>query len=313
MPVHIVFLDRATLPEALPALRTRHTWHDHAHTASEQVVERARNADVLITNKVPLTASMLRELPKLRLVAVCATGMDHVDLAACAERGIAVRNCPDYSALSVAEHAIALMLALRRNLFAYREAVNAGRWSDSPSFYGAWFPFADLHGQTLGIFGAGSIGRRTAELAAAFGMRVLWGERRGASGPRAGYTAFDELLRTSDVISLHCPLTEETRGLIGAEALARMKPDALLVNTGRGGLVDEAALLGALLARRIGGAALDVLAVEPPAADHPLLRQSLPNLIVTPHVAWRTPLARQRLGEQLVVAIDDFLAGDAAA
>ena len=309
--MHIVFLDRAALPTALPSLQREHTWRDHAYSDAIQVVERAAHADVLISNKVSLPADALRRLPWLRLIAVPATGTDHIDLAACAVLGIAVRNCPDYSALSVAEHAIALLLALRRNLFAYHESVNAGRWSDSPAFYADWFPTADLDGQTLGLFDAGTIGRRTAELAQAFGMDVLWAERRDAAEPRAGYTAFEDVLRTSDAISLHCPLTDETHGLIGAAELGRMKPDAILINTARGGLVDEAALLDALLSRRIGGAGLDVLSVEAPPAGHPLLRQTLPNLVVTPHMAWRTPVSMRRLGEQLVAAIGDFCRSEA--
>lgn len=304
----IVFLDRATLsPAPLPALTGGHEWVDFDASTPEQVAERAAGAQVLVSNKVKVTADALRRLPGLRLIAVPATGLDHVDLGYCRDHGIAVINCPDYSALSVPEHAIALLLALRRNLFAYRDAVREGAWARAGAFFAELYPLADLHGQTLGIVGAGRLGRRTAELAQAFGMKVLYAEHKQADAVRQGYTAFGDVLAQSDALSLHCPLNAQTRGLIGAAELARMKRTALLVNTARGGLVDEAALLSALADGTIAGAGLDVLAHEPPSPDDPLLQYRGHNLVVTPHVAWRTPLAAQRLADQLIAGIQAFL------
>lgn len=304
---HIVFLDRATLAGTLPPLKLPHAWTDHAASSAGQVVARCRDADVIVTNKVPLTASILAQLPRLELVAVPATGTDHVDRQACEARGIAVLNCPDYSALSVPEHALALILALRRNLMGYWQDVADGAWSQAASFYAELHPVGDLHGTTLGIVGSGALGRRTAQLAEAFGMRVLRAERPRAAAVRPGYTPFAQVLREADVLSLHCPLDASTRGLVGERELRAMKPGALLVNTARGALVDEVALLRALDEGWIAGAALDVLEHEPPAADHPLLAKRRSNLIVTPHIAWRTPLAMERLARQLVEGIESHL------
>ncbi len=300
---HVIFLDRASLPAEMPVLAAPHSWTDYAATEAGQVVARCREAQVVVSNKVPLPAETLAQLPLLELVAVPATGMDHVDLQACARRGIAVVNCPDYSALSVPEHAIALAMALRRNLVAYWHDVPDGAWAASDSFFAELYPVADLHGSTLGIVGSGALGSRTAELGRAFGMQVLRAERPGAATVRPGYTSFQQVLRESDVLSLHCPLQPATRGLIGEAELRAMKTTAILVNTARGGLVDEAALLEALDQGWIAGAALDVLEQEPPAATHPLLSRRRNNLIVTPHIAWRTPTAMRRLAQQLVDGI----------
>ena len=306
----VVFLDRATLAAEIPPLPIPHAWTDYAASRPHDVPERCRDAHVVVSNKVPLGADVIAQLPRLEMVAVPATGTDHVDRRACAERGIAVLNCPDYSALSVPEHAIALMLALRRNLPGYWQDVAQG-WPGARAFYAELHPVADLHGTTLGIVGSGDLGARTARLAEAFGMRVLRAERRGAAVPRPGYTPFDEVLAQADILSLHCPLTAETRGLVGERELRAMKHSALLVNTARGGIVDEAALLDALDHGWIAGAALDVLAQEPPPPDHPLLARPRSNLIVTPHVAWRTPLAMQRLARQLIDIIHSHLRAQA--
>lgn len=305
---NVVFLDRATLQADLPLLPLPHAWTDYPASQPQEVVPRCRDAHVVVSNKVPLTAAILAQLPRLELVAVPATGMDHVDREACTARGIAVVNCPDYSALSVPEHAIALTMALRRNLMGYWQDVAEGEWSRAAAFYAELHPLADLHGSTFGLVGSGSLGARTAHLAEALGMTVLKAERPGAGAPRPGYTPFDEVLRQADVLSLHCPLTPQTHGLMGERALRAMKPTALLINTARGALVDEAALLKALDQGWIAGAGLDVLAHEPPERGHPLLAKRRRNLIVTPHVAWRTPLATQRLARQLVERIERHLA-----
>lgn len=303
----IVFLDRATLAADMPPLEWPHVWTDYAGTDGKEVVARCRDAHIVVTNKVPLPADAISQLPQLELVAVPATGTDHVDRQACIARGIPILNCPDYSAISVPEHAIALAMALRRNLIGYWQDIGDGAWSMSQSFFAELHPVCDLYGSTLGIVGSGALGGRTAELGQAFGMRVLQAERPGAKTVRPGYTPFEEVLREADVLSLHCPLQPDTRGLIGERELRAMKETALLVNTARGAIVDEAALLVALDKGWIAGAALDVLACEPPPATHPLLARRRYNLIVTPHIAWRTPLAMKRLAQQLIDGIERHL------
>lgn len=303
----IVFLDRATVAVDMPPLHVPHAWTDHAASGADDVVARCRDAHVIVTNKVPLTAATIAQLSKLELVAIPATGMDHVDIHACAARGIPVLNCPDYSALSVPEHAIALAMALRRNLMGYWQDVSEGAWARARTFFTELYPVTDLHGSTLGIIGNGGLGARTAQLGQAFGMKVLRADRRGSAPIRPGYTRFEEVIGQADVLSLHCPLSAETRGLIGERELRAMKETAIVVNTARGGIVDEAALLKALDEGWIAGAALDVLEQEPPAADHPLLIKRRCNLIVTPHVAWRTQLSMQRLASQLIDGIERHL------
>ena len=303
----IVFLDRATVAADMPPLHVPHAWTDHMASNPDDVVGRCRQAHVIVTNKVPLTATAIAQLSKLELVAIPATGMDHVDIHACAARGIPVLNCPDYSALSVPEHAIALAMALRRNLMGYWQDVSEGAWARARTFFTELYPVTDLHGSRLGIIGSGDLGRRTAQLGQAFGMKVLHAERRGSVVTRPGYTPFEQVLGQADVLSLHCPLTAETRGLIGERELRAMKETAIVVNTARGGIVNEAALLKALEEGWIAGAALDVLEQEPPAADHALLTKRRGNLIVTPHVAWRTQLSMQRLAGQLIENIERHL------
>lgn len=308
-----VFLDRHTFSASI---RFPHhslpgcTWVEHDRTAPAETVDHAAGADILITNKVRLPAAVLEQLPALRLVAVAATGVDHVDLAAAAQRGVGVANVAGYAIHTVPEHVFGLLLTLRRNLMRYRDAARDGRWSRSPAFCLHDWPIDDLAGSTLGIIGAGQNGQGVARLAEAFGMRVLLAERRHENTVRPGRVAFEQVLSEADVVSLHVPLTAETRHLIGANELARMKSGAILVNTARGGVVDETALLAALQAGRIAGAALDVLAAEPPPADHPLLTADLPNLIVTPHVAWASRQAQQRLAEEVVANIAAFLRGE---
>ena len=311
--MNIVMLDRATFA---PATRFDTVpldpcmWREHAVTAAGETVERARDAEVVITNKVPLDAAVIARLTRLRLIAVAATGVDHVDLDAARGRGVAVCNVAGYAGVSVPEHVFALMLALRRNLQGYAQAATDGRWSASPVFCLHDFPICDLHGSVLGIVGGGGLGQAVAQLARAFGMRVLLAERRAAKTSRAGRTDFDAVLREADVLSLHVPLTCETRHLIGARELGLMKHSALLINTARGGVVDEGALLAALTAGRLGGAALDVLDGEPPRADHPLLTARLPNLLITPHVAWASRGAQQRLADEIVANIAAYARGE---
>lgn len=311
--LRIVFLDRDTLsPETvLRAPEAPHQLVTHARTAPEQTAERIRDADIVITNKVPITAAALAAAPGLKLVAVAATGTDVVDLAACRARGVAVTNIRDYARNTVPEHTFALILALRRSLVPYRQSVIDGRWEAAAQFCYFDYPIADLAGSTLGVIGDGVLGRAVGRLGEAFGMRVLFAAHKGRDGMGSFYTPFDEVMRASDVITLHCPLKPETRNLIGAREFGLMRKRPLLINTGRGGLVDEAALADALEAGRIGGAGFDVLTREPPGAEHPMRRIAhLPNVIVTPHVAWASREAIQGLADQLIDTIDAFCRGE---
>ncbi len=309
MKEYIVFLDRATLIAELPIPAIEHTWVEHPDTRPEEVGDALWRASIAITNKAPITAAVLDAAPKLRLVAVAATGVNNVDLDACRERGVAVTNIRGYAEHTVPEHVFMLLLAMRRNLIAWRKTLNAGAWQRAREFCLFDHEMHDLHGSTLGLIGHGSIGRGVERLAQAFGMEVLLAEHRDAAACRPGYIPFDEVLARADHLSLHCPLTEATRGLIGAREFGLMKRNAVLINCARGGLVDEAALVTALTTRRIAGAALDVLAVEPPGTGNPLLDLDLPNLLITPHVAWSSREAMQALGEQLIRVIEAFVAG----
>jgi len=246
------------------------------------------------------------------MIAISATGTNNVDLDACRERGIVVSNIRGYAGHTVPEHVMALVLALSRNLVAWRESLQAGGWQRSEQFCLFDHPIRDLHGATLGLIGAGTLGNGVARLAEAFGMRVLRAERKGAVVIRPGYTAFGEVLAEADAISLHCPLTADTLNLIGESELQMMKPSALLINTARGGIVDEAALIRALKAGWIGGAGFDVITAEPPPAGHPMLDPALlalPNFLLTPHVAWSSRPAMQTLADQLIDNIEAFVAG----
>ncbi|UXY14039.1 D-2-hydroxyacid dehydrogenase [Chitiniphilus purpureus] len=309
MSARIVFLDRATLPCTVRRPDLPHHWCEFAASTPAEAAVRLHDATVAITNKVPITAQVLQAAPQLQLIAVAATGYNIIDLPACRERGVAVCNVRDYAVHGVAEHALMLMLALARQLPAYRADVAAGAWQRAPGFCHFGAPMRDLAGCRLCVVGAGALGQATAQLARAFGMQVHFVERRGATAVRPGYLDFETALASADVLSLHCPLTEATRHLIDAAALARMKPDALLINTARGELVDEAALLAALRAHRLGGAGLDVLGEEPPRNGNPLLDAALPNLIITPHVGWASAQTMAQLAEQLTANIEAFLQG----
>jgi glycerate dehydrogenase len=248
----------------------------------------------------------------VKMLAVAATGYNHIDVATCREQGIAVANIRHYGDETVAEHAFTLMLALMKNLPAYQRDVAAGVWEQAKQFCHFGAPIRDLKGATLGILGAGGIGQALAERARAFGMHVQFGERKGVATVRDGYVSFDQLLASSDVLSLHCPLNDETRNMIAQPELMAMKPGAILINTARGGLVDEEALVAALKFGQLGGAGFDVLSTEPPSAGNPLLKARLPHLIVTPHIGWASQQAMQRLAQQLVDNIAAFIAGKEA-
>lgn len=311
--MNLVFLDQETLPPQAQLRRPNfaHHWQSYDDTLPEQVVERLQHADMVLINKVSLTKEMLSQLPRLKLIALAATGCDNVDLSACEQLGIAVCNVRDYSKSSVPEHALSLMMALSRNLHAYRSSIVDGRWQQSGQFCYFDYPVRDLHGQTLGLIGYGTIAKDLEKRAGALGMKVIVAARKGQAVPE-GRVSFEQLLAEADVISLHCPLNEETQHLISEPEFRLMKEDALLINVGRGGLVDEAALLAALQQKLIGGAGFDVVTDEPPALDNPLMQAlAYPNFILTPHIAWASHASMQRLADQLIDNIDAFAAGNA--
>jgi glycerate dehydrogenase len=305
MQHHIVFLDRETLGAQLRAPAFPHTYEEYAFTPAEQIASRLREATICVTNKVPLREATLAQLPNLKLIAVAATGTDIIDKPAARARGVAVVNIRNYAFNTVPEHVIALMYALRRNLLAYVLDVRDGRWQRHRQFCFIDHDIHDVAGGTLGIVGYGAIGKSLAKRAEGLGMQVLAHD----VFPQEGLVDLDTVLRNSDVITLHVPLTEQTRHMIGAAELRKMKPGAVLINTARGGLVDEAALAEALRGGTIGGAGFDVLTQEPPRDGNPLLDPTIPNLIVTPHVAWASREAMQILADQLVDNIDAFVAG----
>ncbi len=301
----VVFLDRETLGATVRAPGFAHRYDEHQVTEAAQVVERLRGAAVCITNKVRITGDALRQLPDLRLIAVAATGTDVIDKASARAAGVTVVNIRGYAFNTVPEHVVALMFALRRNLLPYANDVRHGVWGQSRQFCFLTHPIRDVAGSTMGIVGYGAIGRAIGQRAEALGMRVIAHDAVAGDG----LVDLDTILRDSDVITLHAPLTEETRNMIGAAELARMKPNAILINTARGGLVDEQALADALRAGRIAGAGFDVLTEEPPRQGNVLLDPDIPNLIVTPHVAWASQEAMQILADQLIDNIEAFMSG----
>ena len=272
----------------------------HPRTAPSDLAERLVGFDVVISNKVVIGREHLQALDSVPgLICVAATGTNNIDLQACADQKVTVSNARAYGTDSVAQHALGLMLALSSRLPDYQTAVRRGDWQQAAQFCLLDYPVRELAGLTLGIVGYGTLGQRVARLGEAFGMRVMIAERPGRQDTREGRVALDELLPQADVLSLHCPLTEQTRKLLGAQQIARMKPDALLINTARGGLVDETALADALRGGRLGGAGFDVLTEEPPRQGNVLLDPDIPNLIVTPHTAWASREARQRICDQV--------------
>lgn len=305
----IVFLDRDSLIATIRPPSFAHRWRDYPATSPDEVVERLQGAAIAVTNKVPIRADALAQLPELKMIAVAATGTDNVDLAACRARGIVVANIRDYSLVSVPEHCFALMLAVRRNLRAYAADVEAGQWERSTRFCLLDHPIADLAGSRLGIVGYGALGKRVAQIGRAFGMQVAATSRSPIQDPDVLALPLAELLATSDVVSLHLPLSDATRHMIGAAELASMKRSAILINTARGGLVDEAALAAALRDGTIAGAGFDVLSKEPPVPDNPLLQLRLPNFVLTPHVAWASGGAMQTLADMLVDNLEAWVAG----
>ena len=309
-PLQIVVLDRDTLVNRPFEFDFPHTLSSYGTTEAHETLARIRGADIIITNKVVISAEHIAANPQLKLIALAATGVNNVDVEAAKQNGTAVCNIRAYGNESVAEHAFMMMITLMRNLPAYQRDVAAGLWENSPFFCHLGAPMRDLNGKTLAIFVRGNIGKTLATYAQAFKMNVVFAEHKNAQSVRDGYVSFDEAIRSADVVSLNCPLTPQTANMIGEAELQQMKPGAILINCGRGGLVDEAALVAALKYGQIGGAGFDVLTQEPPRDGNPLLKARLPNLIVTPHIAWASQEAANRLFDILLDNINRFVAGN---
>ena len=307
--LNVVVLDRASLLHRPFNLNFPHQLTAYDITEAADTADRLQDAHIVISNKVNISAEHIADNPQLKLIAIAATGYNNVDLVAAKAAGITVCNIRAYGNESVAEHAFMLMITLMRNLPAYQRDVAAGLWQNSPFFCHFGAPMRDLNGKTLGIFGRGNIGSALASRAEAFGMKVCYGEQKNVTSIRSGYMAFDDLIAQADVISLHCPLTEQTANMISLTELQSMKPGAILINVSRGGLVDETALVAALKYGMLGGAGVDVLTEEPPKNGNPLLKARLPHLIVTPHMAWGSSEAQNKLFDILVDNINNFVEG----
>lgn len=314
-PLRIVFLDAATFGD-FSLERFTAAWDCTVHqlTQPAEVLQRIDGFPIVVTNKVALDKSTIHspQAANLKLIAEAATGTDNIDLAAARDRGIPVCNVPGYAAQSVAQFTIALVLELATRAGSYGEVVRRGGWEKSPMYTSFDFSTTELAGKRLGIVGYGNIGRRVAGMARGLGMEISISARPGSTeSPPAGRRPIDEVLKSSDFMSLHCPLTPDTKNMIDRRALGLMKPTAFLVNTARGALIDEAALIAALREKRLAGAALDVISREPPPADHPIIMaaKELDNLLVTPHCAWSAREARERLMNEVAENIASFIEG----
>ena len=309
--MNIVFLDSTAIPKHIPIPRPSfpHNWVEYEYTSAEQTIERAKDADIIITSKVILSREVLQQLPKLKLIALTATGTDNVDLDAAKELGVTVKNVTGYSVTTVPEHVLGMIFALKHSLAGWQGDQITGKWTESKQFCYFDYPITDVKGSTLGVFGKGCLGTEVGRLANDVGMKVLYAEHKDATVCREGYTPFDEVLKQADIVTLHCPLTETTKNLMNAEALSKMKKGAFLINTGRGPLIDELALVDALKTGHLGGAALDVMVKEPPEKDNPLIlaAKTMPNLIITPHIAWASDSAVTTLTKKVAQNIEDFV------
>ena len=309
--MNIVFLDSTAIPKHIPIPRPSfaHTWTEYEHTSCAETIERAKDADIVITSKVIFDRETLKQLPKLKLIAITATGTNNVDLVAAEEMGIAVRNVTGYSSTTVPEHVVGLIFSLKHSLAGWLRDQIEAKWSESKQFCYFDYPITDVRGSTLGVFGKGCLGTEVGRLAELLGMKVLYAEHRNAITCREGYTPFEEVLKQADILTLHCALTETTKNLINQETLSLCKKGAYLINTGRGPLIDEQAVCDALKSGQLGGAALDVLVKEPPEKNNPLieLAKTMPNLIITPHIAWASDSAVTTLTKKVTQNIEDFV------
>ena len=309
--MNIVFLDSTAIPKHIPISRPSfaHTWTEYEYTSYAETIERAKDADIVITSKVIFDRETLKQLPKLKLIAITATGTNNIDLVAAEEMGIAVRNVTGYSSTTVPEHVIGLIFSLKHSLAGWLRDQIEAKWSESKQFCYFDYPITDVFGSTLGVFGKGCLGTEVGRLANAVGMKVLYAEHKDAAVCREGYTPFDEVLKQADIVTLHCPLTETTKNLMNVETLSKMKKGAFLINTGRGPLIDELALVDALKTGHLGGAALDVMVKEPPEKDNLLIlaAKTMPNLIITPHIAWASDSAVTTLVGKVMQNIEEFV------
>ncbi|TGY49432.1 2-hydroxyacid dehydrogenase [Rodentibacter caecimuris] len=310
--MQIVFLDSTAIPKHIPIPRPNfeHEWIEYPHTSAEQTIERAKNADIVITSKVIFDRNTLMQLPKLKLIAITATGTNNIDLIAAKELGVEVKNVTGYSSVTVPEHVMGLIFSLKHSLAGWLRDQTSAKWGESQQFCYFDYPITDVRGSTLGVFGKGCLGTEVGRLAQVLGMNVLYAEHKDAATCREGYTPFEQVLKQADIVTLHCPLTQTTENLINAETLSQMKKGAFLINTGRGPLVDENALLAALTSGHLGGAAIDVMIKEPPEKDNPLIlaAKTMPNLIITPHIAWASDSAVTTLVKKVTQNIEDFVA-----
>ncbi|MCR1837748.1 2-hydroxyacid dehydrogenase [Pasteurella caecimuris] len=309
--MQIVFLDSTAIPKHIPIPRPNfeHEWIEYPHTSAEQTIERAKNADIVITSKVIFDRNTLMQLPKLKLIAITATGTNNIDLIAAKELGVEVKNVTGYSSVTVPEHVMGLIFSLKHSLAGWLRDQTSAKWGESQQFCYFDYPITDVRGSTLGVFGKGCLGTEVGRLAQVLGMNVLYAEHKDAATCREGYTPFEQVLKQADIVTLHCPLTQTTENLINAETLSQMKKGAFLINTGRGPLVDETALLNALTSGHLGGAALDVMIKEPPEKDNPLIlaAKTMPNLIITPHIAWASDSAVTTLVKKVTQNMEDFV------
>jgi len=307
---HIVFLDRDTLPSRITINRPNfpHTWQEFNETPPKLTIERCRNADIVITNKVFIGENVFAACPNLKHIAVAATGINNIDLNASHNHQVSVSNIRSYATTSVPEHVISMALTLRRNLLQYRQYVIQGEWQRSTHFCVFGQPIKDLALSTMGIIGFGELGQATAQLANALGMRVIFHSPSDKHSDFAKQVTLDTLLKESDIISCHCPLNDITNNLIGIKELEKMQTHAILINTARGGIINENALVKAIEQQKIGGVGIDVLLEEPPTINSPLMRiADNPNVIITPHIAWASDTAMQTLANQLIDNINAFL------
>lgn len=313
MNTKIVFLDRKTLGPntVLRNLKTPHEWTDFDRTANDQIIGRLADTQIAVVNKVPITAETLSQLPNLKFIVVAATGTNNIDIEACRMRNISISNIQGYAATSVAEHTFATILSLRRNLIRYREEVIGGRWQEENQFCYFNTPIHDLNGATLGIVGTGAIANAVAKIAKAFGMKVIFHSLSGRMNTKSlTMVGLDELVQLADIISLHCPLNDTSHHLFDEVRFEKMKPNAIIINTARGEIIDIDALERALDTQQIGGAAIDVSPLEPPPSGSPLMRLApRTNFLLTPHTAWASEEAMQALADQLIDNIDAFLDG----
>jgi len=307
-----VFLDFATVGPGVDTSRIDALVESTYHNFSDpgEIAERLSGREIAMLNKANVSRAAIEAADRLRMIVIAATGCDNVDVDAAREAGIAVANVREYCSRSLAQHVFALILGLTQQVGLYDSLVRSGAWSRSRSFALFDYPIRELAGRTLGIVGYGALGQAVADIGQSFGMRVMIAQRPGTSGPPpAGRVPLAQVIEEADVLSLHCPLNDTTRHLLDAEAFRRMKKDAIVINTARGALIDQKALAEALRRGEIGGAGIDVLPVEPPPADHPLLEPGIPNLVLTPHIAWAAREARQRAIDQVAENIASFLSG----